>query len=235
MVVTIWAYARFNPLPFAVGFVLLIFIHEMGHAVVIRRVGLNAGWPVFIPFVGAFITLRDAPLTALKNSQIGIAGPVAGGLASFACAALYPLTGNLLYAHLAFTGCWLNLFNLIPISPLDGGRTLDAVAPPAIWLGAIGLGATAVFSHSPMLGAVALVMLVRAFGSLRRTKGDRAEYFKISRGWSAAITALYFGLAAALGVGGGLMASVIHNRSLPQDNIERAAAMTPGPAADEKP
>jgi Zn-dependent protease len=221
MGVMIWAYARTSPLAFAVGFVLLIFIHEMGHALVIRRVGLNAGWPVFIPFVGAFITLRDAPLTALTNAQIGIAGPVAGGIASLVCAGIFAFTGDPLYANLALTGFWLNLFNLIPVSPLDGGRTLDAVAPLAIWFGAAGLGTVSFLFHSPMLGIVALIMLVRAFGSLGRKKPHRVAYFNVSPGWTAAITALYFGLAASLGVGGGLIAVSVaqhthsNNRSAP--------------------
>src|SRR5262249_53429981 len=122
MLAMIWIYALRGGLPFAVGFVLLLLIHEMGHAIAIRRAGLNAGWPVFIPGLGAFITLKEVPTSRVMEAEIGYAGPLFGTAASLAVAALYLVTRSELCLSLAYTGFFLNLFNMIPLHPLDGGR-----------------------------------------------------------------------------------------------------------------
>ena len=106
---------------FAVGFVLLLLFHELGHFVEARFQGLRPSLPVFIPFLGAYVTTKDAPPDAWLYAKRAIAGPVAGGLAAAACYALSgPLNSNLLSA-LAYVGFLLNLFNLLPVGILDGG------------------------------------------------------------------------------------------------------------------
>ena len=110
---------------------LLIFIHECGHLVMARLFGLNAGWPVFIPFMGAVIALKDAPKNAWMEAWVGIGGPLLGTLGAVMCDLIFLATGEPIFRALAYTGFFLNLFNLAPISPLDGGRIATALSP---WL-----------------------------------------------------------------------------------------------------
>jgi Zn-dependent protease len=131
MFISIWAYALFLGWQFAVGFVLLIFVHECGHLIAAKKVGLKVTTPAFIPFMGALITLREAPRNAWIEAQVGIGGPLLGTVGSAVCVGIYYLTGNPLFMALAYTGFFLNLFNLAPISPLDGGRIVTALSP---WL-----------------------------------------------------------------------------------------------------
>src|SRR5215469_13678649 len=122
MVLTIGVYALTWGIWFAVGFVLLIFVHECGHLLVAKKLGLKVGAPVFIPFMGAFIALKEAPPNAWVESQVGIGGPVLGTLGSGLCYVAYLATNNPFYCALAHVGFFLNLFNLAPVGFLDGGR-----------------------------------------------------------------------------------------------------------------
>ena len=133
MFVTIWVYAVMWGWWFAVGFVLLIFVHECGHLVAARRLGLKVGAPVFIPFMGAFIALKEAPRNAWIEAQVGIGGPLLGTAGAVFCYGLYLVTGNPFFSALAYTGFFLNLFNLAPVGFLDGGRVATALSP-WLWL-----------------------------------------------------------------------------------------------------
>jgi Zn-dependent protease len=107
---------------FAVGFIILLLFHEMGHYVEARWQGARPGLPVFVPFLGAYVAMKDGPKDPWKLARIAVAGPIAGGLAAAACyAASGPTHSNLLSA-LAYVGFFLNLFNLIPIAFFDGGN-----------------------------------------------------------------------------------------------------------------
>jgi Zn-dependent protease len=106
---------------FGVGFVLLILVHELGHFVEARRQGLHPSLPVFVPFLGAYVAIKDARVDPFHNALVGLAGPIAGGLGSAACLAVGEAQGSDLLRALAFTGFLLNLINLIPIGILDGG------------------------------------------------------------------------------------------------------------------
>src|SRR6266704_243174 len=121
MIIAIWVYAMFWGAWFAVGFVLLIFIHECGHLLAAKRLGLKVGAPVFIPFMGAIIALKEAPRNAWIESQVGIGGPLLGSAGAAVCLAVYYLTNAPIWAALAYTGFFLNLFNLAPVGFLDGG------------------------------------------------------------------------------------------------------------------
>src|SRR5207247_8044839 len=112
---------------FALGFVLLIFVHECGHLLAAKRVGLKVGAPVFIPFMGAFIALKEAPRNAWIEAQVGIGGPLLGTAGAAMCDGLYLVSGYALFRALAYTGFLLNLFNLAPIGVLDGGRIVTAL------------------------------------------------------------------------------------------------------------
>src|SRR5579883_2417175 len=129
MLLSMWFYALVFGWRYAVGFVLLIFIHECGHLLAARWFGLKVGAPVFLPFMGAFIALKDAPRDAWMEAVVGIGGPVLGTVGALICLAAYGYWGDPLYRALAYSGFWLNLFNLTPILPLDGGRIVSAISP----------------------------------------------------------------------------------------------------------
>src|SRR5262252_5007521 len=122
MLLSMVAYAFVFGWWYAVGFVLLIFGHEMGHYIAAKRCGLNVGAPTFIPFVGAWIQLKEQPMNAETEAYVGIAGPMLGTAAAFVCYLLALESGSRLLLALSYSGFVLNLFNLIPLTPLDGGR-----------------------------------------------------------------------------------------------------------------
>ena len=129
MIISIVAYSWIFGWPYAVGFVLLIFCHEMGHYLAAKQRGLNVGAPTFIPFVGAWIELKDQPLNVETEAYVGFAGPIVGSVAALACFVLAREYNSQLLLALAYSGFMLNLFNLIPISPLDGGRITAIISP----------------------------------------------------------------------------------------------------------
>ncbi|MBI5092145.1 MAG: site-2 protease family protein [Candidatus Hydrogenedentes bacterium] len=201
MILSIWFYAMKWPWWFAVGFVLLIFVHECGHLVVARMFGLNAGAPVFIPFMGAFIALKDAPRNAWMEAWVGIGGPLLGSLGAALCAVVYAATGAPFFAALAYTGFFLNLFNLVPIGFLDGGRVATALSP---WLWVVGLLIAGVmaFTHPNFILVMILVMSLPRLAMLFRSKTEEEKrYFELTGGQRAVMAAMYFGLVAALVLG----------------------------------
>ncbi len=199
MLISIWFYAQGWGWPFAVGFVILIFVHECGHLVVARWFGLKVGAPMFIPFMGALIALKQAPRNAWVEACVGIGGPIAGSLGAAGCLLTYQVTGDLFWRDLAFTGFFLNLFNLTPIGFLDGGRIVTALSP---WLWVVGLvimGAMA-WAHPNFLLILILILSLPRLWSLFRTKTEAEKrYFEISPGQRGTMAAMYFGLVAALG------------------------------------
>jgi hypothetical protein len=119
--VSVGAYALIWGWKFGVGFVVMILIHELGHFVEARRQGLKPSLPRFIPFLGAYVTIKDSKLNPVQNALVALAGPATGGLAAAACWWIGSATDSSLFHALAYTGFFLNLFNLIPIGILDGG------------------------------------------------------------------------------------------------------------------
>ncbi len=201
MLAMVWSYAMFHGWLFAVGLVVLIFIHEMGHAFEIKRAGLGSSWPVFIPFMGAFITLKGAVLDVHTEARIGIAGPVAGAAASLGCVLIYQATGSTLFLALGYVGFFLNLFNMLPMRPLDGGRVFAAISRKASPWG-LGIVALAMFfTGSPMLIFIA-IMGFMSWMSQRNMPPEAAErYHSIPDRLRLAWAGAYFGLVLALGLG----------------------------------
>jgi Zn-dependent protease len=198
MLLSVWAYALYWGLPFAVGFVLLIFVHEAGHALVMRRLGLPAGAPVFIPFVGAVIAMKGQPKDAYVEALVGIGGPALGSLGALVCLVVGWATGSLFWFSLASTGFLINLFNLIPISPLDGGRVVGVISR-WLWLAGYAVGIVVFLAtESPMLF---LILLLGLFSLPRTLRGPREGYFDVPPARRVAVGAAYFGLMAALAVG----------------------------------
>jgi Zn-dependent protease len=116
----IWGWA------FAIGLVALILVHELGHYVEAKRVGFNPSLPVFIPFLGAYVALKDMPFDPWRDARVTVAGPLVGGAGALAMLAAGEVADSDLLRALAYTGFLLNLFNLIPIGFLDGGRLLQS-------------------------------------------------------------------------------------------------------------
>lgn len=168
MLASIGAYAFAFGWQFAVGFVLLIFVHEMGHVVVLRARGIQAGLPVFLPFLGAFVSMKSSPRTVYDEALSGIAGPVAGTVGAFAVLGVAESVDSDFLRALAYTGFLLNLFNLLPFLPLDGGRTAAAVSPKLWVVGLAGLLAYEVWRPSPI---VPLLLVLGGLETYRRWKG----------------------------------------------------------------
>ncbi len=171
--------------PFGVGFVAILAVHELGHYFAIRREGLRATLPVFVPFFGAYIALRQHPLDAWQEFKIAAAGPVFGTVASAVVLAIgifvAPAASAGLYASLAYTGFFLQLFNLIPVAPLDGGRMVAAISPMLWWVGLPILILAALFFHSVFTGIIALLVLMQLIVRWRTRKAETAAgYYNVT-------------------------------------------------------
>jgi Zn-dependent protease len=201
MIFSMWAYALMWGWKYAVGFVLLIFVHECGHLIAARQCGLKVGWPVFIPFMGALIALKEAPRNAWVEAEVGIGGPLLGTLGALACAGLWLATGNPLFRALAYTGFFLNLFNLAPIGFLDGGRIATAISP---WLWVIGFAimTVLVFTQFNLILVLILVMsLPRLFFLFRPKTEAEQRYFELEPIQRLKMAGMYFGLIGFLVLG----------------------------------
>jgi Zn-dependent protease len=198
MLVTMWLYALSMGWRFAVGFVFLILVHECGHLVAAKRIGLKVGAPVFIPFMGAFIALKEAPRNAWIEAQVGIGGPLLGTLGAAVCDGVYLASGNPLFRVLAYIGFFLNLFNLAPVGFLDGGRIATALSP---WLWVVGIAIIGfmVVTHPNFLLILILVMsLPRLLFLFRRKTAEEQRYFEVTPVQRAIMAVLYFGLLTFL-------------------------------------
>src|SRR5436305_5410612 len=174
MLVSIGAYALIWGWQFAVGFVLLLFAHEMGHVIQLKREGVPASAPMFIPFLGAVVGMKRLPDNAAAEARVGLAGPVLGSLGCLIPLALYAATGNHLFQALAFTGFFLNLFNLAPVLPLDGGRAMAALSP-AVWLAGFALLiAAAIAFPNPIVFLILLLGGIETWRCLK-TRKDPAQ------------------------------------------------------------
>jgi Zn-dependent protease len=156
---------------------------------------------MFIPFMGTFIALKDAPPDAWVEAQVGIGGPLLGSAGAAACLALGLATDTPLLVALAYSGFFLNLFNLVPIGFLDGGRIAAALSP---WLWLAGAAGTLVlmFLHFNFILLLIFVLALPRLWSLFRRKSDEEQrYYEVTPSRRLAMGALYFGLAAALVIG----------------------------------
>jgi Zn-dependent protease len=198
MVLSIGAYAMVWGWRFAVGFVLLIFVHECGHLLMAKRFGLKVGAPMFIPFMGAIIALKEAPRNAWIEAEVGAGGPLLGGLGAAVCGMIYFATGNQLFCVLAYSGFFLNLFNLAPVGFLDGGRIVTALSP-WLWLVGFAIMVMLTIAHPNFLLIIILVMsLPRLFFLFRAKTDDEKRYFEVTPMQRWTVAATYFGLIAFL-------------------------------------
>ncbi len=197
-VVTIAAYATQAPLAVVIGFVVITLIHEVGHAVAIRAKGLRAGLLVFIPFIGGAVTLKDQPRSVWDDALIGLAGPAAGTAASLVCLQIYKSIGDPLWLLIAFLGFALNLFNLLPLGMLDGGR-ISAAVTKWMWLfGGAALVYKVIDQPNPLTILIAVLATFQVYASIVREKTD-VHFYEITVLQRAAIAVLYFALVIFLG------------------------------------
>ena len=197
MLASIAVYAWQGGLPFAVGFVLMILIHELGHGYAMKRHGLAASFPVFIPFFGAMISMKDQPRTPLVEAEVAIAGPVAGTLAALAACALYYTTREPLFLVLANVGFLLNLFNLTPFGFLDGGRIAKLFSRKLWIVGAIIIVVMYVLTRAPQLILIGFMALPSVLGRRGPPPGDD----QVTPSERLNMAFHYFGLCAFLAAG----------------------------------
>lgn len=200
MVLSIGAYALLWGLPFAAGVVALLFVHEYGHYLQIKREGIRATRMLFIPFLGAVIGMKDLPRDAAMEARVGLAGPIVGTVGAAVAAVPYLLGGGEIWLAIAYTGFFLNLFNLVPISPLDGGRAVSALSPKLWALGIVMVGALFALTLNPFFALIAIIgslECVVRWRRMRRDPGERA-YYKLSARQRLAVAGVYFGLIALL-------------------------------------
>ena len=203
--VSVAAYSLWFGWPFAAGFVVLIFVHEMGHVIALRREGIKAGAPMFVPFMGALIFARSLGDDALAEARVGLAGPVLGSLAAAVVAAVGELTGSSLLIALAYFGFLINLFNLLPVVPLDGGRAMAAMAP---WMWFAGFGVLVALAFlNPGNPILLIIVIVAGYQSWhrwqqRRTRSlEQAAYYRVAPRNRLIVGVVYIALIAALAFG----------------------------------
>ena len=204
MLVSIAAYAWLWGFPFAAGFVGLLFVHEMGHVIQLRREGIKASAPMFIPFLGAVIGARSLGDNATAEARVGLAGPILGSIGAAACVLIWQATGSDIWRALAFTGFFLNLFNLLPVVPLDGGRAMAAMAPAMWFVGFAALIPLVFIFPNPI---ILLIVLIGGFETYKRWTQRRSgtpeqrAYYRVRPLDRALVAAVYLSLIALLVVG----------------------------------
>jgi Zn-dependent protease len=202
MLVSVFAYALIYGWWYAVGFVGLIFVHEMGHYLAARQRGLDVGAPTFIPFVGAWIELKERPHDAETEAYVGFAGPLVGSLGALACYFVARDQDSALLLAIAYSGFFLNLFNLIPVSPFDGGR-ITAVISPKIWLFGVPILLGLFFYRpSPLLILMAIMAAPQVMQAWRHDPSapENRAYYGVAAEHRLQYAVYYIGLAAFLAV-----------------------------------
>jgi len=206
MVLSIGLFYLVGGLWFAVGIVLLIFVHEMGHVLANHHYGLRSSPPIFLGFLGAVIYLKDPPPNAKVEAIVGIAGPILGTLGALVVYLFYLQTGNRLAYELAHIAFWINFFNLIPVPPLDGGRVAAAITPKLWPVGIVLMLGwfTYRFTQNRVTDIsiyFVVWLLLSAWPRVQYTLRSgitNSPYFKVEPAVKFAIASVYVGLAAGL-------------------------------------
>ena len=214
MLLMIWIYTRMWGWQFGLGFVLLLLVHECGHLLVAKKFGLKVGAPVFIPFMGAFIALKEAPRNAWMEACVGIGGPMLGSLGALLCNSLGEIFDAPIFIALAWFGYFLNLFNLTPVGMLDGGRILTALSR---WLWLPGFAVLIWFGWkfpNFVVWLMVLLSLPRIYSLFRKRTEEERRYYEVTpvQRWTMSI--LYFGLIAVLIFGMQLAQRDLHEHGI---------------------
>jgi Zn-dependent protease len=202
MLVSIAAYALIWPWTFALGFVLLLLLHELGHVIQLRREGVEASAPMFIPFLGAVVAAKSMGDDAAAEARVGLAGPILGSIATLIPLGIWLATDEPFWQALAYIGFFINLINLLPVLPLDGGRAMAALSP---WVWAVGFAALVALTFAFPNPIMILVLLFGGMESWRRWKlrntPESREYHAIPGRTRALIAVTYLLLAGLLALG----------------------------------
>jgi Zn-dependent protease len=214
MLLMIWIYTAMWGWRFGVGFVLLLLVHECGHLLVAKKFGLKVGAPVFIPFMGAFIALKEAPRNAWMEACVGIGGPMLGTFGALVCNLLGEAFDAPIFIALAWFGYFLNLFNLTPVGMLDGGRIVTALSR---WLWIPGFAVLVWFGWKYpnfVVWLMVFLSLPRIISLFRKRTEEEQRYFEVtpSQRWTMSI--LYFGLIAVLIFGMHLAQEDLHKHGV---------------------
>jgi Zn-dependent protease len=153
---TVWGWR------FALGLIVTMYVHEMGHVFALRRFGMRATAPMFVPGLGAFVRMEQYPISPREDARVGLAGPMWGLAAAAAAWAGALATGWPSWAAVARTAAWLNLFNLLPLASLDGGRGFRSLSRGQRWAMVGCLALAWAFSHEAIVGLLCIVAAVRA-------------------------------------------------------------------------
>src|SRR5258707_2102454 len=200
MVLMVGVYASIWGWKWAAGFVLLLLLHECGHLLAAKKFGLPVSAPMFIPFMGAFIALKEAPRNAWMEACVGIGGPILGSLGAAACHALGLALDYPLFIALAWTAYFLNLFNLTPVGMLDGGRIVTALSP-WLWLpGFAALGWLAWTHPNFIIWILLFASLPRIFSLFRKRTAEEQRYYEVAWPQRWLMAGIYFGLLRAPGL-----------------------------------
>lgn len=199
MLLSMWVWASLYGWPFGVGIVLLIFIHECGHALAARMRGIPTGIMVFIPLMGAFVTTKRYGKNIVEDAFIGIMGPVFGTLAGIGCVIIYALTPSHspFWLALAQFNFLMNLFNLAPTAPLDGGWITPLFSPKLLAVGAVLL--LFLVPYNPLILVLALMSLPRIISGWK-AKPEESTYYQATAADRWKFGTAYLGLAAFLAV-----------------------------------
>jgi Zn-dependent protease len=215
MLLMIWIYTRMWGWQFGVGFVLLLLVHECGHLLVAKKLGLKVGVPVFIPFMGAFIALKEAPRNAWIEACVGIGGPILGSLGALASNSLGEIFDAPIFIALAWFGYFLNLFNLTPVGMLDGGRIVTALSR---WLWLPGFAALLWFGWKYpnfIVWLIVFLSLPRIYSLFRKRTEEERRYYEVTPVQRWIMSILYFGLIAVLVFAMHLAQNDLHRHGVP--------------------
>lgn len=157
----------------AVGVVVSIYIHEMGHVAMLRHYGIHATAPMFIPGIGAFIRARFYPQDVVAEARVGLAGPIWGMSAAIACYLFYLASDRPAWGALAEVGAYINLFNLIPVWQLDGAHGFKALTKPHRWIVAAAIGLAWLMAQEGLLLILLIFAIVAAFSRNAPSEPDR--------------------------------------------------------------
>src|SRR2546427_9679897 len=211
MLLMIWVCTQFWGWRFALGFVVLLFVHECGHLLVAKKFGLKVGAPVFIPFMGAFIALKEAPRNAWMEACVGIGGPMLGSIGALVCNSIGEFSDIPIFFALAWFGYFLNLFNLTPVGMLDGGRIFTALSR---WLWLPGFAGLLWFGWEYpnfIVWLMVIASLPRLYLLFRERTEEERRYYEVTPAQRWTMSILYFGLIAVLIFGMHLATRDLHN------------------------
>jgi Zn-dependent protease len=199
--VSVAAYSLWFGWTFAVGFVLLLFVHEMGHVIQLRREGIKASAPMFVPFLGAFISAKSLGENALAEARVGLAGPILGTAGAAVVLVLGEATNSDFLRALAYIGFFLNLINLVPLVPFDGGRAMAAMAPAMWFFGLFVMVALLLLTGNPFLLIFVFLGGMETWRRWQARKSrslEQAAYYRVSPRNRLLVGAVYIGLIALL-------------------------------------